>query len=322
MRILYVGTHDPMTPVGSPWTTETVWGESLALLGHDVIPVDEESTPWSQRTAMAEDCDLFLWTSTWGYAERHAQWAAESMRYLNERMPTAALHLDRWWGLSNREHQLADNAMFQCRWVFTPDGDHDDDWVQAGIHHVWLPPGVYEPECVPGVPRDEWQSDVAFMGNTNYGHKEHAAHRGAMLSALRSHFGERVAFWPRDDQPRPFGLDTNDLMASVKVMVGDGWRGAHRYWSNRVFECVGRGGFMVHPAISGLVELLPEGMGVSYFPPGDWAAMCELIEAGCADDEGRAEAIVKGQAFVRAEHTYTRRMETMIETMRAEGAFG
>ena len=39
MRIAYVGTHDPMTNRGTPWTTETAWAASLELLGPGTGPI-------------------------------------------------------------------------------------------------------------------------------------------------------------------------------------------------------------------------------------------------------------------------------------------
>ena len=222
MKILYRGSHDPMTARGTPWTTETAWAASLELLDHEVIRNHEQTDDWSATLRQAEGCDLFLWTSTWGH---HQQWPRDegfvAIGLLRAQMPTAALHLDRWHGLSNREFQLRENPMFRCHFVFTPDGDHDDDWARLNIHHRWLPAGVFGPECVMGIPRDEWRSDVAFVGNRNYGHREHAAYRAAMLDALEASFGDRAAFWPRPGEPGPFGLDYNDLLASTKVVVGD-----------------------------------------------------------------------------------------------------
>jgi spore maturation protein CgeB len=117
-------------------------------------------------------------------------------------------------------------------------------------------------------------------------------------------------------------LAYNDLLASTKVIVGDGWRGADRYVSNRAFETIGRGGFCVHPAVPGLVEMLPAGMGVDYFPPGDWDTMCRKLEGWVEDEDDRAKARAEGQAFVRSNHTYTNRMRYMLDVMRDEGAWG
>ena len=323
MRIAYVGSHEPMTERGTPWTTESAWGATLELLGHEVRRIDEASTSWPERVQLAEGADLFLITSTWGYEERQPRAEGfRAIRYLNDRgLPTAMVHLDKWFGLGNREHQIQDSPQFKVRWCFTADGDSSHLFEAEGIRHHWLPPGVYRPECVDGTPRDEYRSDVAFIGNTDYAHAEHAEHRGSMLDALRYTFGHRVAFWPRPGESGPWGWAYNDLLASVRVIVGDSWQGARRYISNRCFEVVGRGGFIVHPAVPGLVDMLPEGMGVAYFPPGDWDAMLAAIQYWIDDDDARAEACAKGQQFVRDNHSYSNRMTEMLGVMEAEGAW-
>ena len=322
MRIVYVGTHEPMTDRGTPWTTETAWGATLELLGHEVIRIDEASTSWPERIRLAADADLFLITSTWGYEERQPRAEGfRAVRYLNDRMPTAMIHLDKWFGLGNREHQIRDSPQFKVRFCFTADGDSSHQFEAEGIRHFYLPPGVFAPECVPGVPRDEWRADVGFVGNRDYGHREHAANRMAMLDTLAARYGDRLALWPRPGESGPWGLDFNDLLSSIKVVVGDSWQGAVRYFSNRAMETIGRGGFCVHPAVPGLVEMLPEGMGVAYFPPGDWQAMCEVVDRWVADDDGRDEACAKGRLFVRDNHSYTNRMQHMLDVMAAEGAF-
>ena len=49
--------------------------------------------------------------------------------------------------------------------------------------------------------------------------------------------------------------------------------------------------------------------------------MGDLIERWRNDDAGRAEAVARGQAYVRDNHTYMHRMAAVIDTRRAEGAF-
>ena len=49
----------------------------------------------------------------------------------------------------------------------------------------------------------------------------------------------------------------NNLYANSKIAIGDsvciGFN-HERYWSDRVFETIGRGGFIIHPYIKGLEE--------------------------------------------------------------------
>ena len=86
-------------------------------------------------------------------------------------------------------------------------------------------------------------------------------------------------------------------------------------------EVVGRGGVCVHPWIERLAEMLPEGVGVAYYPPGDMERMGELVDWWVAHDHERLAAVEAGQAFVREHHSYSVRMQTMLDTLTAEGAW-
>ena len=330
MRICFRGNHQADLAPDARASTEAHLVGSLRLLGHEVVENHEQTDDWLSTVRQAESCDLFMWTSTWDYAARWSLTDAyRSIAYLNGRMPTVAVHLDRWGGL-NREWQVMDerrgNAMFRCRWVFTADGDSDRVWKRANVNHFWLPPGVYAPDVYEGTYRDEYASDVAFVGSwISYAHAEHWPYRKAMLDKLRDRYGDRFRCWPAQGEPAVRGRDLNDLYASVKVVAGDSCL-AHlpttvSYFSDRVTETIGRGAAIVHPEVSGLMELIPEGMGVGYYPKGDWDAMVERIDWWLAHDTERVEARRKGQDLVRREHTYTRRMETVLTTLEAEGAF-
>ena len=332
MRLAYIGNHqtDVVAEGRTPWSTESAIGASLELLGHEVVRIEEREVSWPDRIRIAEGCDMLWWTSTWDFA---TQWpvaeALRSIAYLNDRMPTVAAHLDRWWNLS-REDQVMDrrrgNAMFRCRWVWTADGDSDHLWPRADVNHRFMPPAVYGPECVDGTARDEYRSDVAFVGSWQwYTHAEHWPYRKAMLDRLSDRYGSRFRCWPEEGEPAVRARALNDLYASVKIVAGDSCL-AHMpetnlYWSDRATETIGRGSFMVHPAVPGLMDAIPEGMGVAYYPKGDWDAMCERIDWWLAHDDEREEARRKGQQYIREHHTWEVRLQHMLDVMKQEGAF-
>lgn len=325
MRILYRGHFEPTH------STESHVSRSLELLGHEVVRAQESTVSWQDTMRFADGCDLFLWTSTWDFQQLWPhQEMTGALRWLADRMPTVAYHLDLYGRLS-REWQVIDrrrgNAMFGCQWVFTPDGDSGRLWERADVNHRFLPPGVFGPECVDGMPRDEYRSDVAFVGSwQGYAHAEHAPYRAKMMDLLRGRYGDQLGLWPRVGQPAVRGQALNDLYASVKVVAGDSCLAhlpeTHFYWSDRVPETVGRGGFLVHPAVEGLMESLPEGMGISYYPKNDFDGMIERIDWWLAHDDEREEARCKGQAFIRENHTYEHRMRQVLDVLATEGAWG
>lgn len=319
LRIAYRGNFSV------PFSTESHVAASMESLGHEVIRLQESEVGWAETLDVCALADVFWWTSTWGYAH---QWdqdeAAAAVEVLNDTLPTVAMHLDLFFGLS-RDDQPAAEPWFRLRDVFTADGDHDDEWAALGINHHWMPPAVYGGECHPGTPRGRYQSDVAFVGSwRHYGHEEWWPHRRAMLEHLQRAYGRRLRLWPRGPAVR--GADLNDLYASAKVVVGDSCLADRsvRYFSDRAFETVGRGGFLVMPWVEGLAELLVDGEHCVYFPPGDHDEMCRLVDRWLADDEGRERIRRAGQAHVAARHTYAHRVVAILEQIGVDqpGAVG
>lgn len=309
---------------GPRFSTEWHVGESLRLLGHDLVRINEDRDDWATTIKACTDADLLIWTATRDYSLRWDQHeAAEAVFVLNEMLPTVIVHLDKWWGL-DREPHIFEDVYWELRYAFTADGDHDDRWAEAGVRHFWMPPAVFGPECVPGTARVDWASDIAFIGSwQSYAHQEHWPARRRMLAFAKERWGEACQFWPRAGKGAVRSRNLNDLLASVKVVLGDSCRAdiSTRYFSDRIFETVGRGGFCVHPRIEGLAELLPDGMGVAYYPPGDLEEMARLVDWWVAHDSEREVARAAGQAFVRDHHTYSHRMQDVLDTLHAEGAW-
>jgi hypothetical protein len=53
------------------------------------------------------------------------------------------------------------------------------------------------------------------------------------------------------------GIALNQLLAQTKIVVGDS-APADNYWSNRLYEITGRGGFLIHPVTIGMPDYIPQ----------------------------------------------------------------
>lgn len=53
------------------------------------------------------------------------------------------------------------------------------------------------------------------------------------------------------------GLALNRLLGQSKIVLGDSFPSSN-YWSNRVYEMTGRGGFLIHPITEGLPDYIPQ----------------------------------------------------------------
>lgn len=323
MIIAFRGNFAPRTSRGEPFSTESHVAATMELMGYEVVRLQEDSTSWEETVRAARGADLFWWTSTYGMAELWPKEAARAgLRQLKAVVPTVSHHLDLYLGL-DREHLLSD-PFWRTDFVFTADGDpgHSEVIRSRGIRHWWIRPGVYGPECYRAEPRDEFEADVAFVGSWAEYHPEWG-YRTELASFLRKAWGDRARLWPPYGEPAIRGSDLNALYASTKVVVGDSCNpgfSLRNYWSDRVPETLGRGGFLVHPRVGGLEEEVKEGEHLAVYDYGDWDELYEVVNYYLREEEERERIRTEGHEHAKATMTYERRLEEIFGILRSEGA--
>lgn len=314
-------TENPLTIgyVGNfkhPWCTEMHVKGSLEALGHRVIMLQEDTTSWRTlpRVLRARGAQMLLWTRTWAVNDNDCRAALQQLK--DAGVPTVSYHLDRWWGL-DREYQVESQPFFRTQLVVSPDGGSDDRWEAAGVNHLWMPPGVYEPECGEVAPdRTRFPHDVIFVGSYPYPHAEWHAHRAAVIEAMAAEFGDRFKVWaPAEMGHQIRGGDLQTLYASAKVVVGDSCLIGEPslYWSDRVPETLGRGGLLVHPEVTGMGEWYANEVDLLTFPVGDPDAAVTAVAAALADPESAALIAKHGRETVLGRDTYRHRMMSLLE---------
>lgn len=322
LHVAYIGNF------GVSHSTENHVRQALEHLGHDVTPLQENDlSSWHQLLAdeALRPYDLLLWTRTgWDPPIDHQLQYDVLAAFRDESKPTVGFHLDRWWGL-DRQQQVLDEPFFTVDLLATADGGHEREYAQAGVEHWWAPPGVSEFECVPSGPSRRFQSEVAFVGSWQSYHDEWR-HRFDLVAHLRKRYRGRVRFYPQPGRAAVRGDQLRQLYASVQVVVGDSCLlGDHpgevatRYWSDRIPETLGRGGFLLHPYVDGLAEHFDLGRELVCWPLGDWAALDDLIGYYLAHPAERMEIAEAGRRRVLADHTYTVRMRQLLDETRRRG---
>lgn len=312
MKIAFRGNFGPS------FSTESHVAASLESLDHTVLRIQESEIDWPTTVALSSKADMFLWTSTWGYAHQWPQNEAfEAICTLNTMLPTAAFHLDLFFGLE-RADQPANEPWFRLHHVFTADGGHDDDWMSLGINHHWSPPAVYHAEAIDGHPRPRYRSDIVFVGaHQHYGHPAHWPYRQDLLRRVKAWYPNRFALYPRPGSRAVRGHELNNLYASAKVVLGDSCLAGQipRYWSDRTAETTGRGGFLVHPFVEGYPDLHPD---VPLWTASDWDSLHALLDHYLIHDDERESLRIKASTHTRAHHTYRHRMAEVIAVTMGE----
>lgn len=325
LRVAYIGNFS------APHSTENHIRRALVHNGHGVIALQENDVrSWSMIIDLIinSDVDLILWTRTgWDWhsvfgrpdSNEVAKDAQGQMLKLARRLniPTVGYHLDIWFGLE-REHLVNTERFFSCDVVITADGGHDEEFAGKGVEHVWFPPGVSLAECQLGTRRDEFASKLAFVGSHDGGyHKEHQ-HRHELVAWLKKNFRRDCVFYPQPGQHAVRGKDLQDLYASVDVVIGDSCfagTGLANYWSDRIPETIGRGGFLLHPDVPGIEDHFVDGRHLELWQAGNWDELGNTIQLALDDPEHRQITSALGRAHVLEYHTYEVRMKQLVDLL-------
>lgn len=202
--------------------TETHVAAALEEIGCEVRRVQEDVNDPKMLDRLeqaAAGADLMLYTRT--HAMPDPARAIALWRSLEaDGVVTASFHLDLYLGLV-REATLEGDPFWMTGLVLTPDGApaSQAEFERRGINHVWSPPAVHRPECVPGRFRPKMAHDVTFVGSYPYPHPEWRW-RDTLVEWLSATYGRgfrRYGGGSTVVRNEPL----NDLYASAKVVVGD-----------------------------------------------------------------------------------------------------
>jgi len=160
--------------------------------------------------------------------------------------------------------------------------------VRQGIGNEDLKPGKY---------REEYDYDVVFTGNIYEGRED-------FERMLNSKYGKK--FKVISDA---FGQDLVDLCHTAKIVVAPTYPGDEFYWSSRIYQVIGSGGFLVHPDFYGMD--FEEGKHFAGYK-GD-AEMIRTIDYYLEHPEDRKKIQAEGYKFCNAEYSYTKRVEELLK---------
>jgi hypothetical protein len=319
------------------YCTEQDWAWTYEHLGHEVIRCQENQTTTEEIWEYAQTSDLVHYVHTHGWETPGEATIGELLeKCRNSNICTIGVHLDYWRGLE-REKDVGTHPWWHTDFTFTADGGSNDWYKEQGINHFYLKAGVVERDCYLGEYREEYACDVAFVGSYHY-HPEWS-YRPRLIDWLQETYGDRFRRYAGDTQWGTIrGKDLNDLYASVKIVVGDTLClnfNHPDYFSDRVFETTGRGGFLIFPEIEGIKRCF----NTSYFSQVPqlgltlsmekelqtyrFEAFDELknaIDYYLQEPEMREAVRLAGHERTKRDHTYTNRVLEMFEILKQEGA--
>lgn len=332
VRILQIGNLIP------PHSTENHLKEAMEALGHRVATLQEQDIAgWTQVADLVgirppdRLPEIVVWTRTKSLTEQvpiEIRWnLVNTLR--DHDIPLIGVHLDRWWGLARESDLTSGDPYFSPAMtvLFTADGGHNAEWASIEVDHCWFQPAVSHVEANrQGVWREDLCSPIAFVGSWQDYHPEWAQRR-QLIEHLIAKYPDRLALWPMRGQPGIRGQELCDLYESTCIVVGDSCLAPAKdgtpiknYWSDRVPETIGRGGFLLHPWVEGIERYYEDGKHLRlYHSMGELDA---LIDYYLAHDDERLAIAVEGQRHVRENHTYMNRMREVLNLAATPGDNG
>lgn len=312
MRIAFLGNFNV------PFTSESHYAATFEKMGHQVIRLQEPMVTTDRVYQIAVESDMFFWVHTHGWDLKGNRTMREVLRQLDRRgVPSVAYHLDLYMGL-RRWNEYHDHEYFGVKHFFTVD-KLMADWLNENTSTVghYLPAGVFEPECYIAEKDDRFDFDVVFVGSRRY-HPEWQ-YRPRLIQFLERTYGKRFAHFGNDGKHVVRGDELNRVYASAKVVVGDtlciDFTYPH-YWSDRIYETTGRGGMIVHPFIQGIDTQFEAGKEVVFYQYGDMRDLKTKIDELLKDADYRERIRSAGHERTKRDHTYTNRLQTIIETVK------
>lgn len=234
MKILYVAKHD-----SGGNDDEGAISHALEVLGHTVISVREQEV--GRVDLHSIKADLLLC---------HGWHDLTTMRSV-QHMPKAFWYFDR---VNDPDPSLINRNKHRMTWVneithvadigFCTDGDWVTNDTSGKLH--WLTQGADERVVGRGTPLSEQQPPILITASVlNGGDRRHR-----FIADFKERWGSSVRVVERGVHGRAMA----NLIASAKVVVAPQHPSSDRYWSNRVYQALGFGAFMLHPRCEGMSE--------------------------------------------------------------------
>jgi hypothetical protein len=298
------------------FTSESHHAKSLESLGHSVTRLQETEIKAENILVHALKSDLFVWIHTHGWNTPGLLSMEKVLDTLKENnIPSMTYHLDLWFGLQRQKDLEVMPVYKKIGHFFTVDSKMAQ-WFneETNVKGHYLPAGVFGEECT--YKESTKKKNVIFVGSKKY-HPEWQ-YRTQLINWLDKVYGNRFEQYGNGGVESVRGLRLNKLYWSTKVVVGDTLClnfNYPDYWSDRIYETLGRGGFLIHPYIPGIEKEFVDKKHVVFYEYGNFEQLKELIDYYLTHEEEREEIRKAGHELVKNNYTYRHRWQHIIKEL-------
>jgi hypothetical protein len=304
MKCLYIGDFK------KSYSTELYVTYALEQNGVDVYKLDDShvsSASIVRNVVFSFKPDFVLFCKN--HVAMNSYALIKALREMG--VPTVTWVFDLYFDLPvDRRNRTVLESNFETDIVFSTDGGHDKEFLEYNINHRVLRQGIHLPEAKYG--KRSAAPEVAFIGSVVY------ADRLRLIKFLEQTYGDKFKHYgigSHGSKGEVRGMDLNNLLASTKIVVGDS-QPSPGYWSNRLYEITGRGGFLIHPRVEGLEKEFEYGKEIGVYDWGNLDQLKTVVDYYLAHDDER-EAIRKaGHERTKSQYTYTIRAAELIKIVK------
>lgn len=293
MKILYIARFNNL------WNQEQI-AQSFEYLGHKVVRV-EDTTPIPEIIGDIERemPDLVLWAKLSVRGD-----PTPIFKRLKElSIPSSSWTFDLYFGYY-REEDIPHYNFLKADYVFTTDGGNDNNWKEKCINHKTVRQGIFHKEAF--MEESKKDVDILFVGREN----PYYSYRQKMLKAVSEKYD--LMWIGRYNTNEIRGIKLNSLYGRSKIVIGDSVYSPH-YWSNRLYETIGRGGFTIFPNIEGIEQEFENGKHFILYENGNIDDLLEKIEYYLKHDEEREKIRKQGFEFCKENYPYYKRCKQLLD---------
>lgn len=297
MKIVQIGAFKNL------WDEEGI-ARSFEKLGHVVLRIPEVSWNFDRATKDIEEFnpDVILVAKLKienGEKKKFCLWAKE------KKYKIVSWTFDLYFGLP-REYWVAEDPIFKMDYAMGPDGGHTDLWRKHHVNYKVLRQGIFDEFCYKGEFDSKYDYDVIFVGCESSEWK----YRVDLCRFLAENY-PRFKWFGRKDTLEVRGDELNKLYASAKIVIGDSVYTPH-YWSNRLYETIGRGGFMIHPLIEGITDEYKQGEHFITYRYGNFESLKTKIDYYLNNEKERLAIAESGLKHTKENHTLLNRCQQFL----------
>lgn len=289
MRVAYLAKHDSG---GSD--DEGAIVHAFEALGHKVDRLREARAKVASR--MPSECDFLLF--------HHLR----DLHYLEPvKLPKVFWCFDL---IQYPDPTLAARNATRLKWVreataiadlgFLTDGDHVAHDRTGKLH--WLPQGA--DERVVGVGKADDGKPLNYLLFTGIGERGGKG-RGSFVEQMRHTYGSGFVHVERGVYRR----DLADLIAQSKIVLAPDEPTTSAYWSNRIYNALGFGAFLLHPYCERLAEQYQDGEDLRFYR--SRTELLGLIEFYRDRQSLRLKVASNGLEATQQRHLYRHRVEQL-----------